>query len=172
MRAIRIATWPLGAAALACLLSSAAVQAAVSEKDHAFIVSAAEDGAAEVAMGKEAMKSDSAVIRQFGQQMVKEHGQLNSELTRIAKEKGVTPPSSPSVASQAKGAVTSVLPGSTFNNQYVESQLSDHRQTLQLLQDEAKTGHDPQLRKFAQEAIPIVQKHINELQVLQKKEGS
>ena len=94
---------------------------------------------------------------------------MNDELAAIAEKKGVEPPSSADLASQAKTAVTSVLPGSTFDKQYVSSQLDDHNETLQLLQNEAQNGQDPELKAFAEKGIPIVQKHIQELQDLQKR---
>ena len=80
-----------------------------------------------------------------------------------------TPPSSADLASQAKTAVTGALPGATFDKQYVSSQLDDHQEALQLLQNEAKSGQAPELKAFAEKYIPVVQRHIAELQDLQKR---
>jgi putative membrane protein len=156
----------LGAIALCLAVSGATAQPALGEADRDFVEKAAESGHAEVSMGKAAAGSRNAAIRDFGRRMVEEHGRMNDELAGIARRKGVTPPASPDVGSQAKGAVTSVLPGQAFDTQYVSSQLDDHRETLQLLQRQAQAGQDPDLKAFARKYMPVVQRHIDQLQQL------
>jgi putative membrane protein len=143
-------------------------QADVSQADRDFIEKAAMSGHEEVASGQTAAQSKNQAVADFGNQMVREHTQMNDELVGIAKRKGVEPPSSASLTEQAKGAVMSVLPGATFDKQYVSQQLSDHQTTLTLLQNQASSGTDPDLKAFAQKHIPVVEKHIAELQALQK----
>lgn len=81
---------------------------------------------------------------------------------------GVTPPDSPSLMRQAKAAATSVLADSTFDKTYVAQQLSDHKETLALLQGEATGGNDPRLTAFAAKYILVVEEHISELEKLQQ----
>ncbi len=59
-----------------------------------------------------------------------------------------------------------VLPGGTFDSQYVSSQLDDHQETLELLQKQVQEGQDPDLKAFAQKYVPVVQKHIDQLNQL------
>jgi putative membrane protein len=163
---------PLGAAAAAfCLaLGAAAAQAqtALSDADREFIEQAAEGGHAEVAMGQSAAESENPAISAFGKQMIADHGKMNDELATLAKQKGVEPPSSANLASQTKGAATAVLPGETFDKQYVSSQLDDHKETLALFQQEAQSGQDPDLKALAAKGIPIIQRHIAKLEELQR----
>jgi putative membrane protein len=163
---------PLGAAAAAfCLaLGAAAAQAqtALSDADRAFIEQAAQSGHAEVSMGESAAESENPAVSAFGKQMIADHGRMNDELAALAKRKGVEPPSSADLASQAKGAATAVLPGATFDEQYVSSQLDDHKETLALFQQEARSGQDPDLKALAEKGIPIIQGHIAELEELQR----
>jgi len=147
-------------------------RADVSDADRTFIEKLAMGGHEEVASGQTAAKSKNTAIADFGNQMIREHGQLNDELAALAKQKGVEPPTSASLTAQAEGAVMSVLPGATFDKQYVSQQLSDHKETLALLEKEASSGDDPDLRAFASKAIPVVQKHITELEALDKQLGS
>ena len=156
------------AIALALAAAGAAAQE-LSAGDREFINTAAEGGHAEVAAGETAATSENAAVAGFGRQMVEDHTKMNDELAALAKKKGVTPPSSADVASQAKTAVTGALPGTAFDKQYVSSQLDDHRETLQLLQDQARSGQDPELKAFAEKYAPVVQQHIAELQDLQKR---
>lgn len=162
----------LAALMLAALAGSGvamAQQASLSEQDREFITTAAQGGHAEVAMGKKAAESENPVVREFGQQMVTEHTQMNEELSALAQQKGVSPPMSPDLASQAKDVMMNVLPGKTWDSQYVSTQLDDHQETLELLQQQAQSGQDADLKAFAQKYIPVVQKHIDELREIQKR---
>jgi putative membrane protein len=159
----------LAAIALCLAVPAARAQANLSDGDRTFVNKAAESGYAEVATGKAAAKSDNQAVRDFGNQMVDEHSKMNDELAGIAKQKGLTPPSSADLGSQAKNALLNMLPGKTFDRQYVSSQLNDHQETLQLMQNEAQSGQDPDLKAFAQKSVPMIQKHIDELHDLQKR---
>ena len=152
-------------------LSIGTARAEVSDADRAFIDQLAMAGQAEVANGEIAAKSENSAIADFGKQMVQEHGEMNQELVALAKQKGVEPPTSASLTDQAKGAVMSVMPGATFDKQYVSQQLSDHQETLALLEKQASSGGDPDLKALATKAIPVVQKHITELEALKQQPG-
>ena len=152
-------------------LTIGTARAEVSEADRAFIDKAAMSGQAEVASGQTAAKSENSAIAEFGNQMVREHGAMNQELAALAKQKGIEPPTSASLTDQAKGAVMSVMPGATFDKQYVSQQLTDHQETLALLEKQASSGDDPDLKALATKAIPVVQKHITELEALKQQPG-
>jgi putative membrane protein len=169
MRRDRCIGASLGAAVLCLVFSGAGAQLTLSEDDRDFIEEAAKGGHAEVAMGKSAAESKNPAVSAFGKRMVEEHGRMNDELAALAKRKGVEPPASPDLGSQAKGAAMDVLPGKTFDSQYVSSQLDDHKETLELFQREAQEGQDPDLRAFAAEGVPIIQKHISQLEELQRR---
>jgi len=158
----------LGAAAFCFAVSTAFAQTTLSEPDRAFIEQAAQGGHAEVAMGQSASESENPAISAFGKQMIADHGKMNDELAAVAKQKGVEPPASPDLASQAKGAVVGAMPGKSFDSQYVSSQLDDHQETLALFQKEAESGQDPALKALASKGIPLIQEHIAKLEELQK----
>ena len=157
-----------GVAALCFVASAAFGQTMLSEADQEFVKKAAQGGHAEVAMGESAAKSENSAVSAFGKQMIADHGKMNQELASLAKAKGIEPPSEADLASQAKGLATSALPGATFDSQYVSSQLNDHRETLALFEQEARSGQDPELKAFAEKGIPEIQQHIAELEKLQK----
>ena len=68
---------------------------------------------------------------------------MNQELAALAKQKGVEPPTSASLTDQAKGAVMSVMPGATFDKQYVSQQLTAHKETLALMEKQASWRRRP-----------------------------
>jgi putative membrane protein len=69
---------------------------------------------------------------------------------------------------QAKGAATSVLPGSTFDRTCVDQQLTDHKETLDRLQNQASNGDNADFKAFAQMYTPVIGQHIAELEKLQQ----
>ena len=161
-----------GVLAAAMTFGTAAVAVAeVSETDRTFIEQAAMGGHEEVATGESAAKSENPAVAAFGRQMIEDHTRLNDELGVIAKGLGITPPDSPSLAQQAKGAATAILPGATFDRTYIDTQVEDHQETLQLMRNEASNGNDPQLKAFAQRAVPIIERHLAEAEKLQREIG-
>jgi putative membrane protein len=156
-------------AALCLAYSTAGAQTQLSDQDRQFLDMAAKGGHAEVVMGQQALESENPDVKAFGQKMIDDHGKMNQELATVAQQKGIEPPESPDLASQAKSMMMEVLPGQTFDSQYVSSQLDDHKETLELYQRQAQEGQDPDLKALAQKGIPIIQQHIAELEQLQKK---
>ena len=158
-----------GVLAAAMTFGTAAVAVAeVSETDRTFIEQAAMGGHEEVSTGQSAAESENSAVAAFGRQMVEDHTRLNDELAVIARGLGVTPPDSPSLTQQAKGAATAVLPGATFDRTYIATQVEDHQETLELMRNEASNGNDPQLKAFAQRAVPIIERHLAEAEKLQQ----
>jgi putative membrane protein len=143
------------------------MSAGLSDTDRSFITKASQANYAEIAAGQAATKSQNAAIRDFGVRMVKDHSEMNNELTVIATKKGIQPPTSAGVTNSAENAYLNALPGQTFDSQYVSRQISDHQATLQLLQQQASAGQDAELRAFAEKYIPVVQRHLTALQALQ-----
>jgi putative membrane protein len=157
----------LAAVALALSIGVAGAQQTLSEGDQDFIDQLAHGGYAEVEAGKMATESENQAVARFGQQMVEDHTRMNEELAALAKSKGYEPPTSADLASQAKSTLMNLLPGATFDKQYADMQVNDHQETLELLQNEARTGQDPDLKALAEKAIPIVEQHLTEARQLQ-----
>ncbi|MCC7122010.1 MAG: DUF4142 domain-containing protein, partial [Gammaproteobacteria bacterium] len=83
----------LGSVAALALLAAQAATNLLSDKDTAFVTDAAQGGRAEVALGDlAASRAQNDMVRDFGQRMVKEHGEANTKLLDLAAGKGCTPP--------------------------------------------------------------------------------
>jgi putative membrane protein len=60
---------------------------------------------------------------------------------------------------QAKVDILQSLQGAAFDREYLSQQMTAHREALTLLKAYGGEGEIPELRQFAQGAIPTVQKH-------------
>ena len=110
---------------------------------------AAKGGMMEVAMGKLAEQNgQSPDVKSFGQRMVTDHSKANDELKKIATEKNFKLPEK-----QPKGSWSS-------DKAYMDMMLKDHEKDLAEFQQEASSGSDPDVKKFADDTAKVVQEHL------------
>ena len=147
--ALVVASFSLAGVALA-QESSAAKSSSLSAKDKTFMKKAAKGGTMEVAMGKMATQSaQSDDVKSFGKRMIIDHSKANDELKSIAAKKGVKLPSKePSEKWSSDKA-------------YMDMMVKDHEKDLAEFQEEASTGTDPDVKKFAEDTAKVVQEHLD-----------
>lgn len=167
MRFARFVLPTFTAVALTLSVGAAQAQQTLSEGDQDFVDQLAHGGYAEIQAGKMAAESENQAVASFGKKMVEDHTRLNEQLATLAKSKGYEPPTSADLASKAKGALLNVMPGATFDKQYADAQVNDHQETLELLQNEARNGQDPDLKAMAEKAIPTIEEHLSMARQLQ-----
>lgn len=128
----------------------AAKSSSLSVKDKTFMKKAAKGGMMEVAMGNlAAQNGQSDDVKSFGKRMVTDHSKANDELKSIASQKGVTlPGKEPTLKWSSDKA-------------YINTMIKDHEKDLAEFQEEAKTGSDPDVKKFAEDTANVVQEHLD-----------
>jgi putative membrane protein len=147
--ALIVASFSLAGVALA-QESPVAKSSSLSAKDKTFMKKAAKGGTMEVAMGKLAAQSaQSDDVKSFGKRMVTDHSKANDDLKSIAAKKGVKLPSKePSEKWSSDKA-------------YMDMMVKDHEKDLAEFQEEASTGTDPDMKKFAEDTAKVVQEHLD-----------
>ena len=132
-----------------------------------FIKSAIEGNYAEINVGKLAQeKGQSPEVKQFGKMLVDDHTAANQKAIAAAKEMGVTPPSGSSVMEKGTYLKLKVLSGNSFDKSFASSMVSDHKADIKEFQKES-SKNDPAGR-FAKEALPTLQKHLQEAEKIQQ----
>ena len=130
--------------------SPASKSSSLSAKDKTFIHKAAKGGMMEVAMGTLAEQNgQSDDVKSFGKRMVTDHSKANEELKSIAAKKGVKLPSK-----EPSGKWSS-------DKAYMDMMVKDHEKDLAEFQEEASTGTDPDVKKFAEDTAKVVQEHLD-----------
>lgn len=141
--------------------SVAATSADVSAADKKFVEKAASGGMAEVQAAQLAQqKADDQKVKDFAQQMITDHTTANQQLTALAQKKGITIPTDLASADQNQLDKLGKLDGKKFDKAYMKDQVKNHQAMLSLLQKEAKSGKDADLKSFAEQTVPTVQKHL------------
>ena len=122
----------------------------LSEKDKTFMKKAAKGGTMEVAMGQVAeQKAQSEDVKSFGKRMVADHGKANDELKSIASKKGFQLPSKEHTVKW------------TSDKAYMDAMVKDHEKDLTEFKEEASSGSDPDVKKFADDTAKMVQEHLD-----------
>jgi putative membrane protein len=111
---------------------------------------AAKGGTMEVTLGKLAeQNAQSEDVKSFGKRMVTDHGKANDELKSIASKKGVQLPSK-----EPSGKWTS-------DKAYMDMMVKDHEKDLAEFKEEANSGSDPDVKKFADDTAKVIQEHLD-----------
>jgi Predicted outer membrane protein len=121
----------------------------LSEKDKAFMKKAAKGGMMEVTMGRMAeQKAQSEDVKSFGKRMVTDHGKANDELKGIAARKNVQLPSKEPTEKW------------TSDKAYINAMVRDHEKDLAEFKEEANSGSDADVKKFADDTAKVIQEHL------------
>ena len=140
----------------------------ISGNDRHFITQAAEDGHAEVALGRLAQQNGAnKAVKDFAQRMITDHGNANQELAGIAMKLGVTPPKQPGSKHKPDMKKFSSLKGADFDREYAEHMVMDHEKAVALFEKEARNGEAAELKTFASKTLPVLQEHLKMAQALQ-----
>jgi putative membrane protein len=159
-------------ALLVCLPGSFA-RADLSDKDKAFVQSAAKGGMLEVTLGKLASeKATTDDAKKFGQQMVTDHSKANDQLQKLAQDKGVDLKDAESKATsegQEKTDKLSKLSGVAFDKSYIDDMVEDHEKDVKEFEDASSSAQDEDLKKWAGQTLPTLKEHLQMAKAAQEK---
>ncbi len=159
---------PAAPAAPAPMEQNAGSQLEGSDED--FLESAAHSGHTEVEGSKMAQtKATNPDVKAFAEKMVTDHTKVGQELEALAKSKGYTPPTEPSLVQKAKLKALSIMDDS-FDKRYVNQIGVDaHEDAVKLFQEASAEAKDPEVKAFAAEKLPALQEHLEMAKALKQK---
>ncbi|MEN3327117.1 MAG: putative rane protein [Acidobacteriota bacterium] len=144
----------------------------MTSQDHDFIMDAAMGGMMEVELGRvAAQKGMSDAVKQFGQRMVDDHSQANSELMSLASSKGITLPTDLDAKHREQVTKFSAMSGAELDREYTKMMVSDHRKDVSEFEKESTRGTDADLKAFATKTLPTLQEHLRMAEALPGAKG-
>lgn len=148
--------------ALALTLALLAAPAfAASKDDTAFAMQAAQDGMAEVEMGKLAQqKGQSDRVKQFGSRLIADHGKANDQLKSIATGKAIVLPTAVDAKHKQAHAKLAGMSGAEFDRAFKQQMVEDHQKGVALFEKQSKSGEDKDLKEFAAKNLPTLRDHL------------
>jgi putative membrane protein len=127
-------------------------------------------GETEVQLGQLAQeKSQSNDVRQFGQKMVNDHGQMADKwLKPVAQQLGISEPKGPSKKDKKEIAKLQSLSGEDFDREYITMMVKDHQQDLKEFNNEAQSAQNPNVKQIAQRGSSIIEQHLQLIEQIAK----
>ncbi len=111
-----------------------------------------------------AEKGSSDDVKQFGQKMVEDHTKLGDQMTAVAQQIGVKPPSGLSKKDQKLLAKLQGLSGQQFDQAYIEAMVKDHKKDESAFKSEADMSQNPAVKQAAAQGEPIIAGHLRMIQ--------
>ncbi|MXN74033.1 DUF4142 domain-containing protein [Burkholderia sp. 4701] len=116
-------------------------------------------------------KAASPDVRAFAKRMIDDHGRVAARLRGLGVRKGV-PVQTVQIVDPDVEALRR-RSGRDFDVAYLAVAGPDaHRRAIRVFEDEARNGHDPDLRAFANDTLPLLRKHLAAAQALARKLGA
>jgi putative membrane protein len=155
--------WMIYGACLAIVLAAPLAQAQAAgpaSSDAKFMKQVAQDGKAEVELGRMAAERGAAdSVRKFGERMATDHAKAGEELAKLAQDKGVTLPADIDSKHKRLHDKLAKRSGADFDREYMKAMTSDHDTDVKAFQREAKSAKDPDLRAWAAKTLPTLEEH-------------
>lgn len=150
----------LVAGAAALLAAPAWAEPPMSAQD--FVNAAAQSDFYEIQAANVVLKqSDNAQVRGFAQMMIDDHTRTSEALRQAAMASSLPPPPM-ALSGDQQGMLSALqsMKSPDLERAYITQQVNAHTSALVTEQGYAASGADPNLRKAAQSAVPIIQHHL------------
>ena len=163
------------AALSAALLASAALAAAAAPTDPQIAHIAYTAGVLDIDAGKQALaKTKNPQVKDFAEQMVRDHQAVNDQALALVKKLGVTPEDNPTSQSLTAGAKAereklAKLDGAAFDKAYIANEVAYHKTVNGAL---AKTlipdAKNPELKTLLQTGLKLFTGHQEHAEMVAK----
>jgi putative membrane protein len=135
----------------------------VNAQDETFIIKAAQSNQSEVELGTLALsKGSDSLVKAFAQAMVNEHADAQAQLEDIVKDQNTNVGITDTLDAEqvATSMLLQGLSGAAFDSAYMDSQIKGHTKTLGIFDAELASGQNAQLKGYATDKRPNIQKHL------------
>jgi putative membrane protein len=132
--------------------------------DITFVRKATESGYKEVYSAKEALPQlQQPELKRIAEMLVNDHTGANARLSKIAEAKHWPVPAPPFQGPPPAGTAVS-----DFDAKWTAEMIAGHERSVALYRAQAQAGEDQDLRKYARDTLPTIERHLAELRRLQK----
>ena len=134
---------------------------------------AEKDNLQERVLGRMAQEqSQNDAVKDYGKMLVKDHNDALKKLVDLMNKNGMQQPKGlPEERSEAVKKLQG-LSGAAFDKEFVNMMVTDHQKAVDEFRHVAATAQSADVRDFAKNTLPILEKHLKDAQDLQGKLGS
>lgn len=133
----------------------------LTSQDQSFISKASLSNTAEVRAGGFAdSTADTAMVRNFGMQMVTDHSNAQSDLKSLGTKLNVAVTDSVDQMHASLMDTLRGLSGRMFDSVYIMNQIKDHQAAISDFQNEISEGNQSDVINYANKYLPKLQMHL------------
>ena len=130
--------------------------------DLPFMQEAASANLMEVQLGQLAQqRAVTPAVKQFGQRMVNDHTNLQTQLTNTASQNGVS--FTPSLSSDHQKQISQLqsINALQFDRAYMTAMIQDHQNDVAKFQSQSGAAHSAPVQTLIARALPVLQQHLD-----------
>jgi putative membrane protein len=121
-------------------------------------------------------KATNPDVKAFARLMMSEHHALRAQGQQLAQRLNVTPqlPANDPLKPAAEAEMTALKAapkGSQFDRLYIEQEVGMHKAVLDLAEKAHGAAQNEELKKLIEQAKPVIEKHLDRAEEIQKKLG-
>jgi putative membrane protein len=142
----------------------------ITGADRNFVMQAVKDNIRERVLGKIAeQQSQNSDVKDYGKMLVNDHNEALQKLVALMNKNGMPQPSGlPEERSEAINKLQS-LSGPSFDKEFIGMMVENHQKAVDTYQREQNSAQNSDVRDYAKNMLPTLQKHLKEAQDLQSK---
>ncbi len=145
----------------------------LSSSDQKFIDMAAQTDMTEAHFGQMAQdKAAAQGVKDYGQMLTTDHTNDYQQLSMTASKAGGTVPKGIDAAHDRMIAPFHNLKGAAFDRRFIHEMVAGHQQAIAAYQREANDGQNADVKAYANQALPTLQKHLQNARDLEKNKGA
>ncbi|HLH30305.1 MAG TPA: DUF4142 domain-containing protein [Terriglobia bacterium] len=138
--------------------------------DRDFVKQAEKDNLQERVLGRMAQEqSQNNDVKSYGKMLVKDHNDALQQLVDLMNKNGMPQPKT--LPEERTDAIKKMegLKGAAFDKEFVNMMVEDHQKAIDLFQKEANTAQNSDVRDYAKDVLPTLQKHLKDAKNLLSK---
>ena len=144
--------------------------ASAAMTDQQFITFAAETDMTEAHLGQlAAEQAASQEVKDFAQMLVTDHTADYQQVNTVAGKAGLTVPKGLDAQHEKMVAPFEKLKGAAFDHRFVQEMVLGHTKAIAEYKREAQDAQNPDVKAYASQTLPTLQKHLEAAQALEKK---
>lgn len=152
-----------------CAASLWAQAGNLSKSDASFLQMAAEADMTSAHLGQDAEgHAANDQVKDFGKKLTTDHTNDYQQLSELATKTGEAIPKG--IDKQNDHEITSLdrVKGKTFDHAFLTHEVTEHERLVRAFRQEAEHGTNPDVKAYANKALPTIEQHLHDAQNLLK----
>jgi putative membrane protein len=134
------------------------------------MIKTAQANLAEIASAQIArQKSGNGDVRDFANMIGRDHSQSLDELLDLMSQTNVSRPKGVSSETEKDIQRMNDLSGPELDREFMNMMVADHQRALEMFRDQEEIAQNPDLKKFIENTLPVLEMHLEKALRLQSK---